>query len=91
MPRKQMVVHGRVQGVGFRATTEQIASQYSLTGWVKNNSDGTVEIVAEGSEQELASFIKVIEKGPSQFAKVQSLDITDLENEMGYENFKVLH
>ncbi|MFD2925731.1 acylphosphatase [Halobacillus naozhouensis] len=91
MPRKQIVVHGRVQGVGFRAATEQVASQYSLTGWVKNNPDGTVEIEAEGNEHELASFIKVIKKGPNPFAKVQSLDITNLKSEKGSKDFRTLH
>ncbi|UOQ93506.1 acylphosphatase [Halobacillus shinanisalinarum] len=91
MPRKQMIVHGRVQGVGFRATIEQLAKQYGLTGWVKNKPDGTVEIEAEGYENELSSFIEVVRAGPNNFAKVQALDIKDLENENSYSNFKIIH
>ncbi|UOR12533.1 acylphosphatase [Halobacillus amylolyticus] len=91
MTRKQIIVHGRVQGVGFRMTTEQLAKQHGLTGWVKNKPDGTVQIEAEGNEKELSSFIETIKEGPNNFAKVQSLDVNVLENEKGDSNFKILH
>ncbi|MBI4435951.1 MAG: acylphosphatase [Candidatus Omnitrophica bacterium] len=55
---------GRVQGVGFRFTTEQIALSLGITGWVKNLPDGKVEVVAEGEEARLVSFLEKIKNGP---------------------------
>jgi len=48
---------GRVQGVGFRFTVCRIAQVYSVTGFVRNLSNGDVELVAEGTETDLSSFI----------------------------------
>ena len=59
------VVHGRVQGVGFRAYTQREAITLNLGGWVRNNSDGTVEVVAEGEKSTLNRFLHRLETGPS--------------------------
>lgn len=55
--RLYILFSGRVQGVGFRFTTERIAWKYHLTGFVKNLFDGRVEVVAEGNEKQLNSFL----------------------------------
>jgi acylphosphatase len=52
--RVYLIASGRVQGVGFREFVRRIASSMSLTGFVKNLDDGNVEIMAEGTEEELA-------------------------------------
>ncbi len=58
MPAKQVFYSGRVQGVGFRFTTRQIASGYDVTGWVKNLPDGRVEMqVMAADEEELEGFL----------------------------------
>jgi len=54
--RIHLVVHGRVQGVYFRATAQREARQHGLSGWVKNRGDGAVEIVAEGEEDDVKDF-----------------------------------
>ncbi|MBH0229496.1 acylphosphatase [Halobacillus yeomjeoni] len=90
MARKHMIVHGRVQGVGFRATAKQIADQLNIQGWVKNKSDGTVEIDAEGESDHLSHFIDQLNQGPSPFAKVSAIDITESETEKGYKKFKIV-
>ena len=56
MKRLHMIVSGRVQGVFYRAAVREVAAQFPITGYVKNLSDGTVEIVAEGEESELKRF-----------------------------------
>lgn len=50
--------HGRVQGVGFRYNTLRIAKRYTLTGWVRNCADGSVEIIAQGTEEKLHAFME---------------------------------
>jgi acylphosphatase len=49
---------GKVQGVGFRATTAEIARAYPITGWVKNLDDGRVQLLAEGPEEAVDKFLK---------------------------------
>jgi len=59
-----VIVRGRVQGVGFRFFVERLANQRHLTGWVRNNPDGSVETVAEGPEEDLLSFLQALRQGP---------------------------
>lgn len=89
MVRNHLVVHGRVQGVGFRATAKQIADQLDIHGWVKNNSNGTVEIDAEGDPDHLSKFIDKLNEGPTPFSKVRAVDIIEEASEKGYEKFKI--
>ena len=58
------LVKGRVQGVSFRAFTWTEAHKLSLTGFVKNTSDGGVEIMAEGDEEKLKIFVAKLHEGP---------------------------
>ena len=48
---------GRVQGVGFRATAQSIAQQFAVTGWVRNEPDGSVKCVVEGEPREVERFL----------------------------------
>ncbi len=59
------VVHGRVQGVGFRHYTVVKATELGLTGWVRNLSDGTVETLAESDKETLDRFLAWLHTGPS--------------------------
>jgi len=67
-------VTGRVQGVGFRYTTAHVARELRLTGWVRNNPDGTVETRAQGDERVLERFVAFLEEGP-RVARVASVDV----------------
>jgi acylphosphatase len=58
--RRQVVYSGRVQGVGFRYSTRSIARNYDVTGFVRNLSDGRVELVAEGSSEQLDGFLEEV-------------------------------
>lgn len=62
--KKQVHVYysGRVQGVGFRYTVEDIAQDMGIGGWVKNLHDGRVELAAEAEEETLKDFLKKIEE-----------------------------
>lgn len=61
--RLEAVVHGRVQGVNFRYYTEQEARRLQVTGWVANLSDGSVRVVAEGTEAQLAQMLQFLRRG----------------------------
>ena len=63
--RIQLVVRGRVQGVYFRATAQREAREHGLTGWVKNRSDGSVEMVIEGEEDDVKDFLNWAQAGPT--------------------------
>jgi acylphosphatase len=62
--RVHVVVRGRVQGVYFRASTRDRARQLGLSGWVRNCSDGSVEILAEGERTHLEQLITWCHGGP---------------------------
>ncbi len=70
---KQFLVRGRVQGVGFRIATQELALQLGLTGWIQNSPDGSVEILAEGTVTAMASLEEWLWHGPplSVVEKVQ--------------------
>ncbi len=81
-----IIVHGRVQGVWFRAGTKERADELGLFGWVKNKSEGTVEIHAEGEKLQLEDFILWCRKG-TPAANVTSLNLnpTSLQNLRSFE------
>ena len=56
--RAHVVFSGYVQGVGFRYTARMLASRFAVTGWVRNLSDGTVELEAQGDKAEVESYLE---------------------------------
>ena len=74
MERLHAVVRGSVQGVGFRYFIQRKAQELGLRGWVRNNDDGTVELVAEGSRSELERLKMAAEEGP-RMARVQRVEV----------------
>jgi acylphosphatase len=85
---KKIIVHGRVQGVGFRYFVQHVGNRIGLTGDVRNCSDSTVEIVVEGSLKKIADFLKEVERGPT-LARVQRIDVTDIPVQGSYDSFKI--
>jgi acylphosphatase len=64
MHRVHLIVSGRVQGVFFRQHTVERARGLGLTGWVKNCRDGTVEVMAEGKQEQLQKLVDWCHRGP---------------------------
>jgi len=62
--RLSAVIHGRVQGVGFRWTVQALAQGLGLSGYVSNRPDGTVRVEAEGHSESLAELEKYLRTGP---------------------------
>lgn len=85
---RRFVVHGRVQGVGYRFFTETSAGALGIRGWVRNLPDGSVEVHAEGTPEQLAEFASDLSRGP-RYARVSSVDATDVPPE-GFGDFRLL-
>ena len=62
MKRAHIYFIGNVQGVGFRYTTQRLASNLNLVGWVKNLADGSVEAVVEGDQKKIHDLIEELKK-----------------------------
>ena len=73
--RAHAVISGRVQGVFFRMETKRAAEQYGVSGWVRNQADGTVEAVFEGDREDVAAVIEWCKKGPP-LSRVKSVDVS---------------
>jgi len=70
LKRIHVIYSGRVQGVGFRYTARSIASGLGLGGWARNLRDGNVEVVCEGEERKLKTFLgNMAKEFPSQYIK----------------------
>ena len=85
--RRHVVVHGNVQGVFFRDSTEQEASSKGVAGWVRNRDDGTVEAVFEGASDAVDAMVEFCRSGPSK-ADVDRVEVDDEEPE-GLDGFSV--
>ena len=72
--RISIIISGRVQGVFFRYKTKHEAEKLGLTGWVRNNGDGSVEILAEGDKDKLEELVKWCKEGPRS-AQVKNVEV----------------
>jgi acylphosphatase len=86
--RWQLLISGRVQGVYYRASTEQKASSLGLTGFARNLPDGRVEVVAEGPEDRLNQLKTWCADGPPE-ARVDSVDIVPESPTGEFSSFSV--
>ena len=86
--RVRITVRGRVQGVGYRASTVYEASRLRLTGWVRNQPDGSVLLEAQGPSDKVAQLEAWCRRGPS-LAKVTSCDVEELTVVAGEDDFDI--
>ncbi|MGC8120546.1 acylphosphatase [Marinobacter sp. VGCF2001] len=85
--RWQLLVSGTVQGVYYRASTEQKARQLCLTGQVRNLPDGRVEIIAEGDEEQLQALKAWCQQGPER-AVVEHIETRELTATGEFTSFR---
>ena len=83
---RRFLVSGRVQGVGFRYFTQDIARREGLTGLVRNLHDGRVEVVVEGDLVSVDRLEQAIRQGPPQ-SRVERVDVDALPPTSGYVGF----
>jgi acylphosphatase len=82
-----VVVHGFVQGVGFRFAVERAAGSRGVSGWVRNRPDGTVEAVFEGEPDDVEALVGFCRRGP-RGAEVERVDVA-VESPEGLTGFRV--
>ncbi len=87
--RVHLIIEGRVQGVWFRESTRLRATELDIKGWVKNKKDGSVEIVAEGPDENMHKFIDWCHDGPP-YAVVTRLTQTAQEFKSEFSSFNVV-
>lgn len=85
--RQQVRFKGRVQGVGFRYTANQIAQKLGITGWVRNEYDGTVLMEAQGTKSQINQMINLLEKG--SFIEIDHIEKIDLPLNSIEQSFRI--
>lgn len=83
-----LIIQGRVQGVFFRDSARRQAKKLGLTGWVSNQEDGTVKIVAEGKQEDLEKFIRWCYNGP-RIARIDKVGTQWQEATGQFNNFEI--
>lgn len=81
-------IYGEVHGVGFRAFVKRNADKLSITGFVANCPDGTVEVKAEGRKEILEKFISILEKG-TWLSKVEKVEVEWKEAVKNFQSFEI--
>jgi acylphosphatase len=85
---RRYVVRGRVQGVGFRWFVEREAHMQGIAGWVRNNSDGGVEVLAIGTRDQLLGFRSRLRQGP-RAARVDDVEEFEATPIPGLKTFRI--
>ena len=85
---KRYVVRGRVQGVGFRWFVEREAHMLGIAGWVRNNHDGSVEVLAQGTRDQLSGLHGRLREGP-RAARVDVVEVSNATPAHGLSSFRI--
>ena len=88
--RVECAITGRVQMIMYRDFTKRNAQRLGLTGFVKNNSDGSVTAIAEGEKNDLRAFLKKLEKGPL-LARVDYVEVVWKEPAGNFSDFRIVY
>jgi acylphosphatase len=88
MIARSYIVRGRVQGVGFRWFVDHEARTLGLAGWVRNNLDGTVEVLAMGTEAQHAALLAKLQRGP-RASRVDEVRQLPAEPVAGLTTFRI--
>ena len=85
---RRFVVRGRVQGVGFRWFVEREAHMLGVFGWVRNNADGSVEVLAMGTREQLSGLRSRLQQGP-RAARVDAVEEKEVQPVAGLKTFRI--
>ena len=85
---KKFLITGEVQGVGYRFFAQRAAARHQVRGHVRNCADGSVEVIAEGSQGAVEEFKKDLVTGP-QWSRVEQVEEIDVEPTGQYASFRI--
>ncbi len=85
--RFELTFHGRVQGVGFRAVSHELANEHGVTGWIRNEADGTVSLIAEGDRGAVEAYLDALRERMG--SHIDSEKLTTSETTRGYAGFEI--
>jgi acylphosphatase len=85
---RRFLVRGRVQGVGFRWFVEREAQILQIAGWVRNNPDGSVEVMAQGTRDQLAGLHSRLREGP-RAARIDDVEVSEAQPAAGLTSFLI--
>jgi acylphosphatase len=85
---RRFIVRGRVQGVGFRWFVEREAHILGIAGWVRNNADGSVEVFAQGTRDQLSGLRSRLREGP-RAARVEGVEDLEARPTAGSTSFRI--
>jgi len=85
---RRFVVRGRVQGVGFRWFVEREAHILGIAGWVRNNADGGVEVLAQGTRDQISGLRARLREGP-RAARVDAVEESEARPVPGMSSFRI--
>jgi acylphosphatase len=88
MVQYEINITGRVQGVWFRAFTQEKAKQFGIKGWVKNTPDGNVLVVAQGEKKDIETFIDYLRTGPPM-ARVDKIFTSEINGLSDFNTFSI--
>jgi acylphosphatase len=87
--RRTVCFSGRVQGVGFRYTARSVALRFDVTGYVRNQHDGSVELVAEGRPDQLDGFLRLLRNEMGRHIRDERCDVQPATGE--FTAFEIRH
>jgi len=85
---KRYIVRGRVQGVGFRWFVEREAHMLGIAGWVRNKHDGSVEVLAQGTRDQLSGLHSRLREGP-RAARVDAVEVSEASPTSELSSFRI--
>jgi acylphosphatase len=85
---RRFVVRGRVQGVGFRWFVEREAHILGISGWVRNNANGSVEVLAHGTRDQLSGLHARLREGP-RAARVDEVEVSEAKPTADISSFRI--
>jgi acylphosphatase len=89
MNRKTVHFSGNVQGVGFRYTTQHLATPFKVTGYVKNMPDGRVELVIEGDDDQLEGLMNAIQQRMGEYIRKSTVQVSAATGQ--FKDFTIRH